>query len=467
MISDMKPFRFKGFEQDGNEKEEFGMDSSLTSLCWLQKLNCKTGLNKDLQTPTTAPPPRLSLQRDLTSGEWKSSQSLLDQLPSVEDIDAAICKDHQILPDIDWATTIEPKPPHNFATLIYMSMRQTKHAKVTLHDIYSYIQRRFKFYRATDPAWKNSIRHNLTQNKFFKKTMKPETEEDSKKSGGYWTLDINIKNIEDFSRGIWRQSRVRHRPAGGTKSCVLKPVKAPKQSKATKGPHKVGKTSSPKSGRKGSASSTNSSHSSMLSLENLSLMASSKDKDLPSGIVTNSNWNIFDEGESDVWNDIVHNDWEDEDSADIYNSIISGDGADAEMSDISETDLLMDEVSSSVDGGYDSPAAARKQIPSNEQTTHSSSNAFALSEGLAKFGATVSPTVSLSDLNPSLRTGQPATAGFGIMEDLNLEVVGVGISLLPRSDLMSPEDSGKRDDSLINIMPDLNDDGPIPIDWNI
>ena len=72
------------------------MDTSLTSLNWLQKLNCRTGLSDALQTPTSAPLPRLSLQRDLASGGWKTPQNLLDRLPSTIELDEAIKKEHQV-----------------------------------------------------------------------------------------------------------------------------------------------------------------------------------------------------------------------------------------------------------------------------------------------------------------------------------------------------------------------------------
>lgn len=457
MIQDMKPFILAALEQEKQDmsKDEFGMDTSLTSLSWLQKLNCTTGLNKVLKTPTTAPPPRLSLQRDVTSGAWKAPQSLLDQLPSVKEMDIAIKKDHNIDPNIDWTTTIDPKPPHNFATLIYMAMRENPIAKVSLNDIYRYIMKYFKYYRTADPVWKNTIRHSLTQNKFFKKTMRIDCTE----KGSFWTLDINIRNVEDFNRGIWRQSRVRPKQTqatlagsklGSTKHGSSNGSKASKSIKSTKG-NKIGKNS-PKNKRK---PVTTSSHGSLNgSIAKLSLASVSKDIDLPSDMMS-SNWNIFEASDGNVFTNIVHNDWED------INNLYSG--ADAEMHP-SEDEPKIEPA----DGGYDSPAASAEfnsKQRLNVRKLHSrGSSPFGLSDGFAKYGNGITPNTSAEELAANVKHTDEE---FGIMKDINLEVVGVGISLLPRSDLMSPPDSGSkiRDEHLTNLI-DL-DDAPIPIDWDM
>lgn len=68
-----------------------------------------------------------------------------------------------------------------------------------------------------------------------------------------------------------------------------------------------------------------------------------------------------------------------------------------------------------------------------------------------------------------------STDNFGIMKDINheaisLEVVGVGIPLLPRCDLMSPPGITKvspiKGERLSQIMEEL-DDCPIPLDWEL
>ena len=60
----------------------------------------------------------------------------------------------QIPSDIDWSTETVVKPPHNFPTLIYMAIKSSKIGKVTLSEIYGYIQDHFQFYRDNDSGWK-------------------------------------------------------------------------------------------------------------------------------------------------------------------------------------------------------------------------------------------------------------------------------------------------------------------------
>lgn len=168
-----------------------------------------------------------------------------------------------------------------------------------------------------------------------------------------------------------------------------------------------------------------------------------------------SNWNIFEASDGNVFTNIVHNDWED------INNLYSG--ADAEMHP-SEDEPKIEPA----DGGYDSPAASAEfnsKQRLNVRKLHSrGSSPFGLSDGFAKYGNGITPNTSAEELAANVKHTDEE---FGIMKDINLEVVGVGISLLPRSDLMSPPDSGSkiRDEHLTNLI-DL-DDAPIPIDWDM
>jgi len=462
----MKPYIFKAFEQE-NAKEDFGVDTSLTSLNWLQKLNCRTGLSDALQTPTSAPPPRLSLQRDLASGGWKTPQNLLDRLPSTAELDEAIKKEHQIAANINWAVASELKPPHNYATMIYMAVRSTPNAKVTLNDVYLYIQRHFQYYRVANPGWKNSIRHNLTQNKFFKKTMRPDSDEGPCK-GGFWTLDINIENIGEFSRGIWRQSKVRTKPSpskAGSKKPTKGGPKGSKSGKLTKGISKVGKNSpknSPKNRRKSSVSSTGSLNSPTIALANMTLQQKKKktktDRDLPSEMMSGS-WNLFGDND-DVFHDVK-----------LFDNLYSG--GDAEMISCDE-ELENALVEAPGDSGYDSPAAAailasptkplHARVSEIAGTTSSIASevdgCFALSDGLAKFGSGITPTDSFDDLVSGFSHIKPS-------EMSGLEVVGVGMNLLPPTDTLSPSLSKIKQESLAHLMNDFDDGTAIPLDWNL
>jgi len=49
-----------------------------------------------------------------------------------------------------------------------------------------------------------------------------------------------------------------------------------------------------------------------------------------------------------------------------------------------------------------------------------------------------------------------------------LEVVGVGMSLLPPTDTISPPSLSKiKEESLAHLMNDLDDESSIPLDWDL
>ena len=86
------------------------------------------------------------------------------------------------------------KPPYSYSQLIIMAMKESNKAKMTLHMIYDWIIEIFCEFQKGDAAgqitFKNSIRHNLSLNKSFKKIAR---QKDEPGKGGFWTLDPDFE----------------------------------------------------------------------------------------------------------------------------------------------------------------------------------------------------------------------------------------------------------------------------------
>ncbi|EDQ91119.1 uncharacterized protein MONBRDRAFT_15572, partial [Monosiga brevicollis MX1] len=115
---------------------------------------------------------------------------------STPDVDRAL--------DVDWSEEARCKPPFSYATLIFMAMQQADKPKLALSEIYDFIVNNFAWYRMADPGWKNSIRHNLSQEKAFIKVDRGSSE---RGKGGYWALNPEYKNFDQLATKKRRRYR--------------------------------------------------------------------------------------------------------------------------------------------------------------------------------------------------------------------------------------------------------------------
>lgn len=65
--------------------------------------------------------------------------------------------------------SLKSKPPFSFSLLIYMAIEQSPSKSLPVKEIYGWILEHFPYFSNAPTGWKNSVRHNLSLNKCFRK----------------------------------------------------------------------------------------------------------------------------------------------------------------------------------------------------------------------------------------------------------------------------------------------------------
>ena len=137
------------------------LDSSLTSIEWLPKMQIgENPLPPPAQPTTTA-----------TSVSNQQSLPVSSSLPvtgSGINIPTKMEAHDVELP----TSTVHSKPPYSYVTLIRQAIMSATLQRMTLNEIYQWIVDSYPYFRTAPPKWKNSIRHNLSLNKCFKRLQR-------------------------------------------------------------------------------------------------------------------------------------------------------------------------------------------------------------------------------------------------------------------------------------------------------
>uniref|UniRef100_A0A1D1YC67 Forkhead box protein I2 n=1 Tax=Anthurium amnicola TaxID=1678845 RepID=A0A1D1YC67_9ARAE len=114
------------------------------------------------------------------------------------------------------------RPPYSYSSLIAQAILSSAEKKLTLKEIYKWIMDKYpSMYKPDDTGWQNTIRHNLSLNRCFKRVPRSDTElgpgtNSSKGKGGYWAIDP--EHMHSYHDGVFARGGVQRRRPGETTS---------------------------------------------------------------------------------------------------------------------------------------------------------------------------------------------------------------------------------------------------------
>ncbi|XP_017760946.1 PREDICTED: forkhead box protein N3-like isoform X1 [Eufriesea mexicana] len=81
------------------------------------------------------------------------------------------------------------KPPYSFSCLIFMAIEDSPVKALPVKEVYAWILDHFPYFRNAPTGWKNSVRHNLSLNKCFRKVEKAP----NLGKGSLWMVDAQYR----------------------------------------------------------------------------------------------------------------------------------------------------------------------------------------------------------------------------------------------------------------------------------
>ncbi|KAG0344319.1 Forkhead box protein J2 [Podila humilis] len=126
-----------------------------------------------------------------TSGKKKSSQSSKRQSAQQQQQQPQMQLQDPMAMDHSMQSKAGSKPAHSYSYLITTAIQGSPNQQMTLNEIYEWVMEHYPWYKTAVNGWKNSIRHNLSLNKAFRREPRPPSEPGK---GSYWRLDPEHKH---------------------------------------------------------------------------------------------------------------------------------------------------------------------------------------------------------------------------------------------------------------------------------
>ena len=146
-------------------------DTELTNLGWLQK----PGVLSSMCTALTGTPQQYSKPGARHSSRRPRQAKALDSRNECGTVSKSSRSSDKMVNVIlnvrnrKYNGEDTRKPPLSFACMIFMAVESSPTKTLPVKDIYDWVMWKFPYYRNAPPGWKNSVRHNLSLNKCFKK----------------------------------------------------------------------------------------------------------------------------------------------------------------------------------------------------------------------------------------------------------------------------------------------------------